>query len=108
MLARKYAKKIQIWQNTTISDGFGGNTIGEPVLVGSFFAEILQNSAFKDVTLGQSNLKNNYTFRVRESGKLHTEIEDCYIVFRDKKYVIKDIRYDDELFRFLIIQANGG
>jgi len=56
MIARQYDKRIKIYGTTTVSDGFGGNTTSE-VLIGSFWAEIKQNSAFRDTAIGMSNIK---------------------------------------------------
>ena len=58
MLSRQYNRKVQIFKTTTVPDGFGGN-IATPVLLGSFWAEVKQNSAFRDNSLGKSDIKDN-------------------------------------------------
>ena len=106
MIARQYSRKIQIYKTTTVSDGFGGNTVTD-VLIGSFWSEVKQNSAFKDNALGKTDMKNSYSFKIRANDNLTPDIDNLSIVYRGAKYVVNDIRYDDELFRFINIQANG-
>ena len=106
MIARQYNRKIQIYKTTTVADGYGGNTISD-VLIGSFWAEVKQNSAFKDNSLGKADIKNNYSFKIRANSNLNPDIDNLSIVYREVKYVVNDIRYDDELFRFINITANG-
>lgn len=106
MIARQYTRKIQIYKTTTVADGYGGNTISD-VLIGSFWAEVKQNSAFKDNSLGKADIKNNYSFKIRANSNLNPDIDNLSIVYREVKYVVNDIRYDDELFRFINITANG-
>lgn len=107
MIARQYSRKIQIYKTTTVADGFGGNTVTD-VLIGSFWAEVKQNSAFKDNAIGKADMKNSYSFKIRANATLTPDIDNLSIVYRGNKYVVNDIRYDDELFRFINIQANGG
>jgi SPP1 family predicted phage head-tail adaptor len=106
MIARQYTRKIQLFKTSSVSDGFGGNTVND-VLIGSYWAEVKQNSAFKDNSIGNSQIKNNYTFKIRANINLDMDISNLSIVFNSKKYVVNDLRYDDELFRFVTISANG-
>lgn len=106
MLARQYSRKIAIYKATTVSDGFSGY-IASDVLIGSYWAEVKQNSAFRDTSVGASDIKNNYSFKIRANANITPFIDDLSIVYRGKKYVVNDIRYDDELFRFINITANG-
>ena len=107
MISRQYTRKIQIYQTTSNDDGFGGS-IPIDILVGSFWSEVKQNSAFRDTQVGISNIKNNYSFKIRSSSKITSNnIDNLFILYRSKKYVVNDIRFDDELFREVNITANG-
>lgn len=106
MLARQYSRKIAIYKTVNVPDGYGGNTVND-VLIGSYWAEVKQNSAFKDNSIGKSDIKNNYSFKIRASLNLDMDINNLSIVYNGVKYVVNDIRYEDELFRFLNITANG-
>ncbi len=107
MIARQYDKRIKIYSTTTVSDGFGGNTITE-VLIGSFWAELKQNSAFRDTAIGMSNIKDNWSFNIRTNPTITVNMDNLTIEYRGVKRVVNDIRYNDELFREINITANGG
>jgi SPP1 family predicted phage head-tail adaptor len=106
MLARQYSRKIEIYKTINVPDGYGGNTVND-VLIGAYWAEVKQNSAFKDNSIGKADIKNNYSFKIRASLKLDMDINNLSIIYAGSKYVVNDIRYEDELFRFLNITANG-
>jgi len=107
MLARKYDKRIKIYSTEPVPDGFGGNTVND-VLIGSFWAELKQNSAFRDNSIGKSDIKDNWSFNIRATPKITPENKDnLTIEYRGVKRVVNDIRYNDELFRELNITANG-
>lgn len=107
MISRQYTRKIQIYQTTSISDEFGGY-LPTDVLIGSFWSEVKQNSAFRDTQVGASDIKNNYSFKIRSTDKITpNNIDSLFIMYRYKKYLVNDIRYNDELFRETNITANG-
>ena len=106
MISRQYTRKIAIYKTTNVSDGYGGNTVTD-VLIGSYWAEVKQNSSFKDNSIGKSDIKNNYSFKIRANDNLTPDIDNLSIIYKGSKYVVNDIRYDDELFRFVNITANG-
>jgi len=106
MISRQYTRKVSIYKTETVEDGFGGNTVND-VLIGSFWAEVKQNSAFKDNSIGKSDIRNNYSFKIRSNSILTPDLDNLSIVYKGLKYVVNDIRYDDELFRFVNITANN-
>ena len=106
MISRQYTRKIAIYKTTNVSDGYGGNTVTD-VLIGSYWAEVKQNSSFKDNSIGKSDIKNNYSFKIRANSTLTHNIDNLSIIYKGSKYVVNDFRYDDELFRFVNITANG-
>lgn len=106
MISRQYTRKIQIYKTTSVADGYGGNTVND-VLIGSYWAEVKQNSAFKNTSIGQSDIKNNYSFKIRSNSNITPDLDNLSIVYRTKKYVVNGISYDDELFRETNITAHG-
>jgi SPP1 family predicted phage head-tail adaptor len=106
MIARQYNRKVNIYGISVVEDGFGGNT-SENVLIGSFWAELKQNSAFSDNSIGMSNIKDNWSFNIRATDKLTPQMDNLTIEYRGVKRVVNDIRYNDELFREINIVANG-
>ena len=109
MIARKYSRKIQIYNTTTTPDSYGGNTIAL-VLIGSFWAEVKQLASNKDNSVGTAEIKTTYSFRIRNNAdKINTSLiqSDLSIVYRGNSYVVNEITYDDDLFRFVKIVAHG-
>ncbi|SRR5215204_1492183 len=107
MISRHYSRKIKLWTNSISSDGYGGNTVTDSFL-GSFWAEVKQNSSSKDNTLGSVELKDSCSFKIRSNVALNDQIKNnLKIEYRGVFYVASDIRYDDELFREVNIIANG-
>jgi SPP1 family predicted phage head-tail adaptor len=108
LIARQYTRKIKIYDTVISSDSYGGNLV-EDVFIGSYWAEVKQNSSFKDNSIGKADLKNNYTFRIRANDFINEANENnLSIIYKGFKYVVNDIRFEDELFRFVNITANGG
>ena len=107
MKARKYNRQINIYQTQSISDGYGG-TLPSDVLIGTFWSDVSQNSSFRDNQVGDSDIKNNWSFKIRSTDKITPDnIDNLFIEYRNRKYVVNDIRYNDELFREINIVANG-
>jgi hypothetical protein len=107
MIARQYDKRIKIYGTSYVADGFGGTIAIPDVLLGSFWAEIKQNSAFRDTSIGMSNIKDNWSFNIRATTKLTPQMDNLSIEYKGVKRVVNDIRYNDELFREINIIANG-
>jgi len=106
MISRKYSRKIDIYKTETVEDGFGGNTIND-VLIGSYWADVKQNSAFRNNQVGTSDIRNSWSFKIRDNKCLIPVIDNLSIVYNCKKFVVNDIQYNDELFREINIIANG-
>lgn len=107
MLARQYDKRIKIYSTTNLPDGYGGNTVTD-ILIGSFWADLKQNSAFRDYSIGKSDLKDNWSFNIRATPKITPDnIDNLTIEYKGVKRIVNDIHYNDELFRELNITANG-
>ena len=108
MIARKYNRKISIYAASSVPDGFGG-TLPSSDILGEFWAEVKQNSAFRDNQLGASEIKNNWSFNIRSTDKITpSNIDNLFIIYKNNQYAVNDIRYNDELFRETNIIANGG
>lgn len=108
MLSRKYNRKVDIYKTSISADGFGGNTVSD-VLIGSFWAEIKQNFSSRDNSVGMSSIKYTYSFKIRSNPNIYPDLDkdNLSVKYRNKKYVINELTYDDELFRFVNLIANG-
>lgn len=106
MLARQYSRKIEVFNTLPSSDGYGGNTVTNQS-IGSFWAEVKQLSSNKDHTTGISDLKTTYSFKIRANSQITPLSSDLSIVYKNRTYIVNDIKYDDENFRFVNIVAHG-
>jgi hypothetical protein len=106
MIARVLTRKIEIFKTETVDDGFGGLVL-EEIYVGKFWAAISQNNSFRDNTIGGNYIKDNYLFRVRSNDLIQVNKDNFFVVYKTKKYYVNEISYDDDLFRFINITANG-
>lgn len=106
MISRQYSRKIDIYTTIDVPDGFGGNTVATD-FVASVWAEVSQNSSFRDNTIGNYDLKKTYSFKVRANSLITPESVNISIIYNGQKYVANDISYADELRREINIIANG-
>jgi len=106
MLSRKYNRKVEVYNTVPVADGFGGN-ISTDNSLGMFWAEVKMLSSFKDHAVGVSDIKKTYSFKLRATNEITPLANDLSIIYKSQKYVVNDITYDDENFRFVNIIANG-
>ena len=106
MLSRQYSRKIILKEATAVSDGFGGFVTTDVVLA-NVWAEVKQNSAFKDGNQGTNDLKNSYTFKIRNNTTFDGKLDNISIEYKGQQFGVSSWEYDDELFRFVTILATG-
>lgn len=106
MLSRQYTKQVEIWTQIDVPDGYGGNTSAAAAL-GTVWAEIKQLSSTRDNTLGQADIKTTYSFKVRANPNINPFATELSIIYKGNRYMVNDIKYDDENFRFVNLIANG-
>ncbi len=106
MIARQYSRKIILKEATAVSDGFGGFVTTDIVLA-NVWAEVKQNSAFKDGNQGTNDLKNSYTFKIRNNPAFDGKLDNISIEYRGQQFGVSSWEYSDELFRFVTILATG-
>ena len=106
MIDRQYSRKIILKEAIAVSDGFGGFVTQDVVLV-SVWAEVKQKSAFKDGNQGTNDLKNSYTFKIRNNSAFDGKLDNISIEYKGQQFGVSSWEYDDELFRFVTILATG-
>lgn len=106
MISRKYNRRVEIFKTTDTPDGYGGN-IATNVSIGKFWAEVKQNSTFRDNAIGKSDIKDNWSFNIRANSILTPDLDNLSITYKGVNRVVNDIRYNDPLFREINIIANG-
>lgn len=92
MKAREYTKRVEIWQTSIVSDGYGGSTISE-TLITSSWAKVETPSA-KQVTLitelGITDPANTIIIKLRNRNDITYNAINQFIKYRGAKYVIQN------------------
>ena len=89
MKARKYNKRIQIYEITTVPDGYGGSTNGE-VLLGESWCSIASSNSQRLVDLGIIDPSNTIVVRLRWRNDLRYNAIDQFLKYNGVKYIIQN------------------
>jgi len=90
MLAREYDRLIEIWVNTPVSDGFGGNNMVSS-LVKKIYCKIKTGAGAKFERFGIMDFKNPVIFSVRGNKNGITYTENHFVKYKGSSYMIKGI-----------------
>lgn len=90
MEARKYDRKIQIFKQIPIGDGFGGNLM-EDRKVSNVWSMISTSQGNKFVNFGITDFKNPVIFQVRGKGFPKDFNENYFIQYQGRKYFVKGV-----------------
>lgn len=90
MIARKYTKAIGIWKTTTVSDGYGGNTV-TTALVYSVWANVSTKPAYRQNENGQNDNFVQTVFTIRNRYDIDLSVKDNFIKYNGLTYNIDSI-----------------
>ena len=90
MISRKYDRIIEMWITTTVSDGFGGNTV-TTALDYTLWANVTTNNASRTNENGQNDNFVQAVFTVRNNPNFSISIKDSFIVYNSVAYNIDSI-----------------
>jgi head-tail adaptor len=90
MISRKYDRIIEMWITTTVSDGFGGNTV-TTALDYTLWANVSTNNASRTNENGQNDNFVQVVFTVRNNPNLNISIKDNFIVYNSVIYNIDSV-----------------
>ena len=112
MRARSFNKRIEIWNTTTVSDGFGGNTVTD-VLVTSSWANVNTingKSSTLTTELGILEASSTIEVKMRKREDLTIDIDTMYVKYRSVKYVIKsnptNVGFKDNIIQFIATRSD--
>lgn len=93
-LGREYLNRVEIWEEQSVSDGYGG-FVTEDVYIRKVWAKITTKGAgYKFQQFGLNDFKNPVLFSVR--AKINLELtEKHFIKYKNKKYFVKGIENVD-------------
>jgi hypothetical protein len=90
MIARKYDRIIEMWITTTVSDGFGGNTV-TTALDYTLWANVTTNNASRTNENGQNDNFVQVVFTIRNNPNLNISIKDNFIKYNNVIYNIDSV-----------------
>jgi head-tail adaptor len=90
MISRKYDKIIEMWITTTVSDGFGGNTVTTAIDY-TLWANVTTNNASRTNENGQNDNFVQVVFTIRNNPNLNISIKDNFIVYNNVIYNIDSV-----------------
>ena len=90
MRSRKLSKRIEIWQTSNVSDGFGGNTVAETLITSSWVEIITLNDVNRSTDIGITSATNSIKVRLRKRKDITYNSINQYLKYRGFKYIIKN------------------
>jgi len=90
MEARKYTKQIEVWETTTVPDGFGGNTV-TTALLRTVWAFVKTKTAKFENENGQNDNLQSQIFIIRQNTNFTLSLKDNFIKYKNKSYNIDGI-----------------
>lgn len=89
MRARKYNKKVEVWQTSKVSDGFGGSTIANTKIADTWCDITTLNSLSRSTEFGIIDTSDTLILKLRKRNDLTYNSKIHYFVYRDEKYLIQ-------------------
>ena len=108
MRSRKLSKRIEIWQTSNVSDGFGGNTVAETLIASSWAEIITLNNTNRSTDIGITSATNTIKVRLRKRNDLTYNSINQYLKYRGFKYIIQNqpfnVGFKDEVIEILAVK----
>ena len=112
MRSRRFRKVIQVWQNTAVSDSYGGSTI-TPTKISDTWADI--RTVNKKVDLSDYGLNNSQLaveVTVRKRSDFSYNSSNQFIIYNGQEYTIvgfpTNTNFDNSTITFLAVKEKGG
>ena len=108
MRARAFNKRIEIWGNTRVSDGFGGYT-NTQALIATSWAKLetfnVSKRSGNATDFGLIDLNNAINITLRDRKDLTIDPKNNYVKYRGDKYIINtapvNVNFKDNLIKFV-------
>lgn len=100
--ARKYTKRVQIWQTTFMPDGFGGNIVSDELITSSWakVKSATSNSKFSQrlIDLGITDPTLALVITLRFRNDIDYNAINRFLVYRNERYVIQNSAVNVDFF----------
>ena len=108
MRSRKLSKRIEIWQTSNVSDGFGGNTVAETLITSSWAEIVTLNDTNRSTDIGITSATNTIKVMLRKRNDITYNNINQYLKYRGFKYIIKNqpfnIGFRDDIIEILAVK----
>ena len=108
MRSRKLSKRIEIWQTSNVSDGFGGNTVAETLIASSWAEIITLNNTNRSTDIGITSATNTIKVRLRKRKDITYNSVNQYLKYRGFKYIIQNqpfnVGFRDDVIEILAVK----
>ena len=108
MRSRKLSKRIEIWQTSNVSDGFGGNTVAETLIASSWAEIITLNNTNRSTDIGITSATNTIKVRLRKRNDITYNSVNQYLKYRGFKYIIQNqpfnVGFRDDVVEILAVK----
>ena len=108
MRSRKLSKRIEIWQTSNVSDGFGGNTVAETLIASSWAEIITLNDVNRSTDIGITSATNSIKVRLRKRKDITYNSINQYLKYRGFKYIIQNqpfnVGFRDDVIEILAVK----
>ena len=110
MRSRKLSKRIEIWQTSNVSDGFGGNTVAETLITSSWVEIITLNDVNRSTDIGITSATNSIKVRLRKRKDITYNSINQYLKYRGFKYIIKNqpfnVGFRDDIIEIIAVKED--
>jgi SPP1 family predicted phage head-tail adaptor len=110
MRARKYHKKIELWQTTSVSDGYGGNGVTNELIASSWCNIVTENKMYRSTEFGATETADTIVVQLRKRNDLTYDSKTQFFRYRGVVYDIQsepvNIGFDDREIQIKLISSN--
>lgn len=87
--ARKYNKRIEVWQTLPVQNEWGGSTVTPQLITTTWCELITTNTAYRSTDMGIIDTTDTITIKLRKRNDLTYNSKNQYFKYRGFKYVIQ-------------------
>ena len=113
MRSRGFNKRIEIWQNTSVDDGFGGYTDTTALLTTSWakIETVKPNRGDLNTNIGILDASNSVILTLRKREDLNYNMTTMFMKYRGEKYIINsfpaNIDFKDNLIKIVCTKESN-
>jgi hypothetical protein len=89
MRARKYNKRLEIWQTSPVSDGFGGSTLQPTLITYSWCKLVTLDRNSRSTDFGITDTTDTIILQLRKRNDLAYNSKNQFFKYRGLKYIIQ-------------------